>query len=340
MAFNFNNFSKESYKIIKPIRLIELFAGIGAQAKALEKLKVDFEHYRICEFDKYAIKSYNAVHNTSFEVSDIVSIEGKDLGITNTDKYEYIMTYSFPCQSLSVAGLGHGMEKGSGTRSSLLWEVERLLSEIEEKPQVLVMENVMQVHSEKNLKAFNNWLNFLKGLGYNNFYKDLNAKNFGIAQNRKRCFMVSVLSDKIYNFPNGWELDSKLGDYLDKDIPEKYYINRPFHITNNTKSESEIARIDDINYNQRSIVNDPNKICPCLDTMGGGNREPKVLETQKDGTYRIRKLTPKECWRLMGFTDEDFEKAREFNSDSQLYKQAGNSIVVNVLQEIFRELIL
>lgn len=117
-------------KITKPIRLIELFAGIGAQAKALENLGVDFEHYRICEFDKYAVASYNAIHKTNFSTSDITQIHAKDLGIEETDKYEYIMTYSFPCTDLSKAGKQQGMSRESGTRSGLLWEVERILLEI------------------------------------------------------------------------------------------------------------------------------------------------------------------------------------------------------------------
>lgn len=127
----------------KPIRLIELFAGIGAQAKALENLGIEFEHYRICEFDKYAVCSYNAIHGTNFEPSDIRELHAADLGITETEKYLYIMTYSFPCQDLSKAGKGRGMARDSGTRSGLLWEVERLLDECEELPQLLLMENCL-----------------------------------------------------------------------------------------------------------------------------------------------------------------------------------------------------
>jgi DNA (cytosine-5)-methyltransferase 1 len=117
------------FKIDKPIRLIELFAGIGAQAKALEMFGVKFEHHRICEFDKYAVASYNAIHGTHFQPTDIRDLRWRDLGVTDTDKYCYILTYSFPCQDLSVAGKQRGMIKGSGTRSGLLWEVERLLTE-------------------------------------------------------------------------------------------------------------------------------------------------------------------------------------------------------------------
>lgn len=188
-------------EIRKPIRLIELFAGIGSQAKALENLGVDFEHYRICEFDKNAVLSYNAVHGTNFEPSDITKIHASDLGICDTDKYCYIMTYSFPCQDLSVAGMQRGMKKGSGTRSGLLWEVERLLTEMEERPQILLMENVPQVISDKFIGDFRQWLAFLQSIGYSSKYEVLNAKNYGIPQNRERCFMVSWQGDYYYDFP-------------------------------------------------------------------------------------------------------------------------------------------
>lgn len=172
---------KPAYKITKSIRLIELFAGIGAQAKALENLGVDFEHYRICEFDKYAVKSYNAIHGTDFSTSDITRNGGVDLGIVDVDKYTYIMTYSFPCQDLSICGKQKGMSKG-------------------------------------------------------------------------------------------------------------------------------------------------------------GNQEIKIEVNQEP--LKLRKLTPRECFRLMSFTDEDIDKCYAIGmSDSQLYKQAGNSIVVRVLEKIFEQMI-
>ena len=109
------DFLMDQYKITNPIRLIELFAGIGSQAKALKRIGVDFEHYKVVEFDKYAIKSYNAIHGTSFETSDITKIHAEDLEIKDTNKFTYLLTYSFPCQDLSLAGKGKGMQKGSGT---------------------------------------------------------------------------------------------------------------------------------------------------------------------------------------------------------------------------------
>lgn len=215
----------ERFKIDKSIRLIELFAGIGAQAKALERLDVDFEHYRICEFDKYAVKSYNAIHGTNFETSDVTKITADDLGIIDTDKYCYILTYSFPCTDLSIAGKQQGMSKNSGTRSGLLWEVERLLDECKELPQVLLMENVPQVHAEKNITDFNSWLQKLESLGYKSWYKDLNAKDFGVPQNRNRTFCVSLLGDYYYEFPQPKPLKTRLKDLLDKNVEKKYYIS-------------------------------------------------------------------------------------------------------------------
>ena len=210
----------------KPIRLIELFAGIGSQAKALKNLGVDFEHWRVCEFDKHAINSYNAVHGTNFTTSDITKLRGEDLGITDRAKYTYLLTYSFPCQDLSNAGKGRGMEKGSGTRSGLLWEVERLLNESPKLPQVLLMENVPQVHSKKNINDFGKWIDFLMSKGYTNFWQDLNAKDYGIPQSRNRCFMVSILgADDIFTFPEPMPLTLKLGDMLETEVDEKYYLS-------------------------------------------------------------------------------------------------------------------
>lgn len=214
----------EEFKIDKPIRLIELFAGIGAQASALERLQDEglctFEHYRICEFDKYAVKSYNAIHGTDFQTSDITKLHGADLGIEDTDKYMYIMTYSFPCTDLSLAGKQEGMAKGSGTRSGLLWEVERLLNEVDELPQVLLMENVPQVICDD----FFEWCRFLEGKGYKNYYKLMNAKDYGVPQNRNRCFMVSLLGDYLYTFPAPFPLEKRLKDVLEDKVDEKYYL--------------------------------------------------------------------------------------------------------------------
>ena len=223
------DFTREPISITKPIRLIELFAGYGSQAMALKRIGAKFEHYRVVEFDKYAIASYNAVHGTDFPTMDITKVHAEDLNICGTETFTYLLTYSFPCTDLSVAGKQAGMSKGSGTRSGLLWEVERILTEIRdsngELPQILFMENVSQVHGKKNINDFEKWLGFLESLGYTNYWQDLNAKNYGVAQNRNRCFMFSFLGNYSYDFPQPIPLKKKLKDYLEDNVDEKYYIN-------------------------------------------------------------------------------------------------------------------
>lgn len=381
--------STPKFKIDKPIRLIELFAGIGSQAKALQNLKADFVRWKVVEFDKYAIASYNAIHGTQFECMDIKDVHAADLEIKDTDKYCYIVTYSFPCQDLSIAGAQKGMTKGSNTRSGLLWEVERILDECEILPQVLLMENVPQVIGKRNIKDFQSWRLKLERLGYSNFVQLLNAKDYGVPQNRNRCFMVSILGNYSYQFPAGYKLEKRLKDLLEDNVDEHYFISQRVldYFIKNThdqkkngngyrfkptkKADADIARVIatssaprmDDNYIQdlelqdtkkirtrvvgtlgingfesTSRVHDINYISPTITTMNGGGHEPKIKTIAKNN-MRIRKLTPRECWRLMAFTDEDFGNAKKVNSDSQLYKQAGNSIVVKVLEEIFKQML-
>lgn len=214
------------YEIQKKIRLIELFAGLGSQSMALKRLGVDFESYKAVEFDEFAMKSYNSIHDTNFPTMDITKTHASDLEIVDKDKYEYIMFYSFPCTDLSLAGRQAGMSRDSGTRSGLLWEVERLLKELPEEqlPDVLIMENVPQVHSEKNLPDFEDWIDFLRKLGYSNFWQDLNAKDFGVPQNRDRCFMISMLGDYEYQFPRPIPLEKVIVDVLEDEVPENFFI--------------------------------------------------------------------------------------------------------------------
>lgn len=338
----------QQYKIRKPIRLIELFAGIGSQAKALKNIGVDFEHYKICEFDKYAVTSYNAIHGTNFTTSDITKLSALDLGIVDTDKYEYIMTYSFPCTDLSKAGAIKGMNKGSGTRSSLLWEVERLLDECNELPQVLLMENVPQVLSDKNIEIFNLWRKKLKLLGYSNFYQCLNAKDYGVPQSRNRCFMISLLGEFGFAFPSKIKLNKTLVDYLEKNVNKKYYISK--YRFDSLKFEKPSRKVLDnapkviggigekksnggVQWYQQNRVYD-SKIAISVTT----SFNPYYLIHDENGDI-IRKLSPLECFKLMGFDKDDFEKAVSVGiRETQLYKQAGNSIVVNVLEAIFKQL--
>ena len=192
---------------------------------ALRNIGADFERYLAVEIDKYAMASYNAVHGTDFPETDICKMHGSDLKIVDRDKYCYLMFYSFPCTDLSVAGRMQGMDEDSGTNSALLWEVKRLLEETDELPQILIMENVTAVHSNENIANFHKWLDFLSDKGYVSYVDDLNAKDYGVAQNRDRTFCVSLLGEYNYHFPKPIELRYVMKDYLEENVDEKYYIN-------------------------------------------------------------------------------------------------------------------
>ena len=557
------DFIYPKYKITKPIRLIELFAGYGSQALALKYLGVKFEHWKICEWAVKSIQAYKDMHftNDTKEISmskdemidylynkgissnynepmtknqisrlnekqlktiiknieithnlvNIQQVKGKDLEIVDTDKYEYILTYSFPCQDLSLAGKGKGMADTT-TRSGMLWEVERILNELKELnqlPQILLMENVPQVHGSDNVEHFNKWQLALERLGYKSYFQDLIATDYGIPQTRNRCFMVSILGDYSYSFPKPIPLKLKLKDLLENEVNEKYYLSDKMikFFMHNEKKQKEngngfkfnvsdgnvIAKTittragcrmdDNFVYNKAlketleqnkikqdiSFVDSYNKKIrddglsstittrisdsnnsflliknatkkgyleatdgdgidissrmehhrgnvqkdkiQTLTTSGGNDRgvcvgtyqyaksdkfmngkdrlqlgketSDTLQTTPKEGVVinplkgisgkswqfeqqvydengcartlkasegsgnipkivndlRIRKLTPLECFRLMGVKDEDFEKVRKNQSDSSLYHLAGDSICTNVLMAIFGELL-
>lgn len=507
------------YKIAKPIRLIELFAGYGSQALALKYLGVKFEHWKICEWAVKSIQAYKDIHFTDdtrnySEVAskeeiqemlfkwgissnynepmtrkqinrlseeklrtifnnisatnnlvNIQDVKGDDLAIVNKDEYDYILTYSFPCQDLSLAGKGKGMADTS-TRSGMLWEVERILNELKTTnslPQILLMENVPQVHGSDNVEHFNKWQLALENIGYKNYFQDLIATDYGIPQTRNRCFMVSILGEYSYTFPKPIPLELKLKDMLEDEVDEKYYLSdkminclmsesenskyprkeRFLQTLKNTNENGIAATLcttsgsratdnfikiknatkkgyleatdgDGINLSNRMEHQRGNvqkdKI-QTLTTSGGNDRgvcvgtyqyaksdkfmngkdrlqlgkevSDTLQTTLKEGVVinplkgisgkswqfeqqvydengcartlkasegsgnipkivndlRIRKLTPCETFRLMGVKDEDYYKAAKNQSNSSLYHLAGDSIVVNVLMAIFKELI-
>lgn len=222
--------------INKRIRLIELFSGYGSQALGLKYLGIPFEHHFVCENDKYACASYSKLHRFNVEPLDIRNCTGSMLNITDTDKYLYLMTYSFPCVDLSVSGDMKGMRKGDSTRSGLLWEVERILKELHEGemelPQLLLLENVTQIHGVTAYYDFKLWIEFLESLGYKSFWQDLNARDFGIPQNRERTFMLSFLTkefgkDVVYRFPKPFPLTRTIEDVLEENVDERLYVDSP-----------------------------------------------------------------------------------------------------------------
>ena len=373
---------------------------------ALRNLSIEHEVVAIAEIDKFAIASYEAIHGEVNNLGDISKIDVED--IPDHD----LFTYSFPCQDISLAGKQRGLNEGSETRSSLLWECEKVIKA--KRPKYLLMENVKNLVSKRHKDNFDWWLKILENLGYTNYWQVLNVKDYGIPQNRERVFCVSILGEHTpYEFPKGFELKLRLKDILEDEVEEKFYLSKEqenkikFSTFNQEKKRIQekeyidtlcardwkgpkCVRIGGIFDNggkthQAGSIWDKEQLSPTLDTMQGGWRQPSVLIKNgtkkgyleaKDGdgvdlcnpnsctrrgrvqsqsiqtlvTYddkavvtnnlRIRKLTPLECWRLMGCSDEDFYKAERVNSNSQLYKQAGNAIVVDVLEHIFKNLFL
>jgi len=201
------------------IRVFEAFAGIGTQRMALRNLGIDHEVVAIAEIDKYAINSYEAIHGEVNNLGDISKVKAED--IPDHD----LFTYSFPCQDISVAGKGEGFSKDSGTRSSLLWETNRVIEN--KRPKYLLMENVKNLVSKKFKDDYLAWLGHLEELGYTNYWEVLNAKDYGVPQNRERVFCVSILGEhQPYEFPKKEELLLRLKDVLLPEVPEKFYLSK------------------------------------------------------------------------------------------------------------------
>ena len=426
---------------MKKVKVLELFAGIGACSKALERLGVEHEIVDAVEIDKYAIKSFNAVHGTNFEPQDITKWD-KDIEVD-------LIMHGSPCQDFSVAGKNAGGDEGSGTRSSLLYETLRIVEKLQ--PKYVIWENVKNLLSKKHIHNWQKYCDRMNELGYNNWAQVMNAKDYGVPQNRERVFTMSIRKDVFsgeFRFPEPIPLEKKLKDVLEDEVDEKYFISENMmnyfmgvnqkpskfprkerFLANINRKDQDRANSITTNPGQRPTDNfikvrtankqgfdlategdgvdlqyptsttrrgrvghEISKTIMTSDGMGvvvkgslkknlcnklvkegvvkGGeivnhsyttseqrNSLSKYIEsdngimptltTRPDclgyttfpPDIRIRKLTPKECWRLMGFDDVDFEKAEKVNSNAQLYKQAGNSIVVDVVASIINNLL-
>lgn len=201
------------------LKVLELFSGVGCQTQALKNIGIEHQTTQ-CEIDKYAESIYNQIHGDTENLGDITKVDENTLSEGQWD----LITYSFPCTNISVAGQQEGLEKDSGTASSLLWECERIIRKV--KPTYLLMENVKNLLSKKHIHNFEDWLKILEGMGYKNYYKVLNAKDFGIPQNRERVFCVSILGEhEPYEFPQPRPLDIRLKDVLESNVDPKYYLS-------------------------------------------------------------------------------------------------------------------
>lgn len=311
------------YTTENPLRLIELFAGIGSQTQALTNIGIAHKVVAISEIDKYAIQSYEAMHGKANNLGDIRKIEE----LPDAD----LWTYSFPCQDISVAGKGAGIKEG--TRSGLLFEVERLLRVASEKgtlPKYLLLENVKNLVSKKFKADFDKWLDFLAELGYTNYWKVLNAKDYGIPQNRERVFCVSIRGEhKPFVFPKPKELTIRLRDMIDEMVEEKFYLKENtirsiLRSTFNSRRDSirpgdglantllardwrgpQCVQVGEVvgekwdkMHDISKRVYEPDGIAPTVHCQQGGNTELKIAEDfvlgglQKHQTPRTDGISP------------------------------------------------
>lgn len=329
---------------MEKIKLLSLFSGIGAFEKALHNLNINYELLAYSEIDKYASKAYSLIHkvNEGMNVGDVRNID-----TSRINNKPDLITYGFPCQDISLAGSQNGFIKdGKQTRSCLFFEALRIIKET--KPKYAIAENVKNLTSKRFRSTFGIVLHSLEDAGYNNYCKILNSKDFGIPQNRERLFIVSIRKDidnGEFKFPYGFPLKLRLKDMLEDKVNNKYYQSdkRIVHFINTMMNKQQyVIQIGNCcptktrkNPNQGRIY-DYNGISPTITHTDGGNNKPMILENHNQ---KIRIVTPKECFRLMGFNDEDINICYANKiSDSQLYKMAGNSIVVDVLEHIFIKL--
>ena len=266
------------------IKLLSLFSGIGAFEKALENLGIDFELVGFSEIDKYASASYCAVHGVSADknLGDITKIDERSLP-SDID----LITYGFPCQDISIAGKKKGFtdEQGNRTRSGLFFEALRIIEGT--KPKYAIAENVKNLTGTKFKEQFTTVLQSLENAGYNNYWKVLNAKDYGIPQNRERVFIISIRKDidTGYEFPDKQELKFRLKDMLEDKVDEKYYITNfdnvsPVNSEYSMINGGSIGKMHDISRR----VYQTSGIAPTIHCCGGGNTEPKVAVAMR-GRY-------------------------------------------------------
>jgi len=320
---------------VKAIRLLSLFSGIGAFEQALKNEKLNYKLRNYCEIDKFASRSYSAIHDVSEDMNlwDVRKVDGTKFNDID------LLTHGSPCQDFTSVGKGVGGDEDSGTRSSLMWETVRIVKEC--KPKFILWEQVPAVLHKNHVHNFNKYLTELENIGYNNNYQMLNAKDFGVPQNRSRVFTLSIRQDidsKIFVFPNPIALKLMLKSILEKNVLSKYYLSdKLIECFSSMKNRNGFVRgryfkpLSPESSHARTIRTRTGS-CPTNNYV--------YVKDQKTGSIKgIRNITPLESWRLMGFNDEAFYKAKNAGiSDTQLYKQAGNSIVVPVLEQIYKEI--
>lgn len=367
--FNFN------YPVIKlnkdNVKVGTFFSGIGSPEMAFKRLKDNgiinnYESVFFCEIDKWAVKSYCAIHNKTEKdnLGDITKINGKNI------PYCDIWIGGFPCQDISMAGIRRGFDFNSNTRSSLGWKMIQFIREMDNPPKVVIFENVSAITNSKMRKTLSLFKQDLENLGYSLYDHVLTALDYGTPQNRERYFLVAIKGKYIYHFPEKIKLKLRLKDLLEKDIDpnlvlsekvkfdlEKFVKNKNYSknsklICKNLKDKrkryvinlyrfvdgkNHCGRDTSSKYNQTARLWSMNGYCPTL--TANSTEDTSKMIIYKDNCFFVKKISPLESWRFMGFSDDDFYKAKNTGmSNRQLFKQAGNSIATNVIYYILKNL--
>lgn len=354
------------------LKVFEAFAGYGSQRMALRNCGIPFEVVGISEIDEAVMISYASIHTDFLKIREqalnvsedemrsflfernvpldyrtfvnrLTYLRGqrlKDIYLANKLIKNYgdirvidpltlpdfdFFTYSFPCQDISVSGYQRGLDRNSGTRSSLLWECCKIIEV--KRPKYLMMENVKNLVGSNHRANFEKFLVYLESLGYKNKWKVLNARDYGIPQNRERVFCISILGDNSFEFPSPIKLDISMFDLLEKDVDKKYELSSEQY--SSTPIDNDVCYCLDSNYWKGTFLKD---------FLEKRRRQLVTSRKISENQYLARRLTPKETWRLMGVSDSDYEKAATLVSATSLYKQSGNSIVVPVMEHIFKNL--
>jgi len=371
-TINLFNFEYPVLKLNKDnVKVGTFFSGIGSPEMAFKRLKdngiiKNFESVFYCEVDKYAIKSYCAIHNKTENdnLGDITKINGADL------PYCDIWIGGFPCQDISMAGVRRGFDFNSNTRSSLGWKMIQFLREIKDPPKVVIFENVAAITNVNMRRTLNLFKKDLEDLGYTLYDQVLTALDYGTPQNRERYFLVAIKGNYLYYFPEKIKLKLRLKDLLEKEIDpnlvlsekvpfdlQKFVENRNYDknsklICKNLKDKrkryvinlyrfidgkNHCGRDTSSRYNQTARLWSMNGYCPTL--TANSTEDTSKMIIYKDNCFFVKKISPLESWRFMGFSDDDFYKAKSIGiSNRQLFKQAGNSIATNVIYYILKNL--
>ena len=305
------------------LKVLELFSGTGCQVQALKNIGIECVSTQ-CEIDKYAVNTYNQLHGETPNLGDISKIKVEDLQEGQFD----LITYSSPCQDFSVAGLGRGGDKGSGTRSSLLFECEKIIRKV--RPKYLLFENVKNLLSEKHVHNFMEWLKILEEMGYCSYYDVLNAKDFGIPQNRERIFCVSILGKHVpYVFPQKQPLKLRLKDMLEDRPDERYYLKKEivdkFKFNNNSTENKlntdidVVGKLDVKGFECCKRVYDTQGNCPSI-TAGGGDHVHKIVAEPMICASRGR-------YNEQGITEQQLEINKE-NTTNTITTVSKDNLVI------------